>query len=135
MKPYRARFILGAVASISALTSACSPPMTPADLRSQTDGGRRFQFAQASSTVKACLVPALDQIKPFTLEPSTRPPMVRDLGGKTEIFAQDETITVYLVDLEVTSARSSQAAVYAKTSALLEHLAGAVRSCGGAPAS
>lgn len=118
---------------VAALLSGCAAATTPGDLRAQADGATRFQFSQTAASVKTCLVPALDKIKPFTLNPGTRPPSVRELGDKLEIFAQDETITLYVIDLNATGPRSSQTVAYAKTMALLDQLGAAARSCGGSP--
>lgn len=104
---------------------------SPAELRAQAQAARTYRFAQAAPAVKACMVGELDRLKPFTLEPGTRPPSVRELGARTEIFAQDESVTLYLVELAPAGPRASSAAIYATRTAIADQLAGAARICGG----
>jgi hypothetical protein len=132
MNPRTIRFIAPA-AALAALALLCGCQATarsPADMRAQASAPRLVRANQAAGAARPCLVAALDQVRPFTLEPGSRPVQVRELGGRTELFAQDESVTLYLVDLADGGARSSSAAIYAGTPAIADQVATAARSCG-----
>jgi len=122
---------IGGPAALLALLAGCNVTTTPADMRAQAKPPHQFQFAQPAASVKACLVAQLDKLQPFNVQPGlTRPPTIRDLGSKSEIFAQDETITLYVVDLEPAGARASVASAYATTRHVYDQIDAAARACG-----
>lgn len=121
-----------AISTAGLLLASCNVTATPADMRAKAEAPHQFRFAQPVTTVKGCMLAQLDKLQPFNLQPGlTRPPTVRDLGNKSEIFAQDETITLYVVDLESAGPRSTSASAYAATSHVYGQLDAAARSCGG----
>lgn len=93
---------------------------------------RQFQFAQAPASVRNCLLPLLDKLEPFNIQPGlTRPITVRDLGDKIEILSQDETITLYVIDLAKSAGAGSTAMAFAPTPTVLAQIETAARRCGG----
>jgi hypothetical protein len=110
--------------------AACAVPRAPADLRQQ-NAVRSYRFNQSLTATKACLIPGLDRLRPFTIPSTdTRPPSIRDIGGRTEIFAQDETITLYVVDLEPAGTTATTAGLYTATTRVTEQFDTIARGCG-----
>lgn len=123
----RVSFIFGAAFFLA----GCGTSRTPVDAR-QSATPHRISFAQSAPTVKACLVPGLDTIRPFNFPPAdTRPVTVRDLPNKSEIFALDEMITLYVVDLEPAGPTRSIATIYSVPDRITKQIDEIARSCGG----
>jgi hypothetical protein len=121
------------VAALGALIvlSACAAGRSPQDLRASPP--RQFQFGQPPAAVRNCILPGLDRLEPFNIQPGlTRPPQVRELGDKIEIFAQDETITLYVVDLTRAGRDGSSLSAYAPTTHVTSQIDAIARRCGAA---
>lgn len=111
--------------------SSCTAGRTPEDLRATPP--RQFQFSQQPVAVRNCILPGLDRLEPFNIQPGlTRPPQVRELGDKIEIFAQDEMITLYAIDIVKAGRDGSSLSAYAPTSHVISQIDAIARRCGGA---
>ena len=109
----------------------CQTSSSPTDAREMATAKQQFAFQQSAPMVKSCLLPVLDQLKLFPLDPlSTRPSQVRDLGNKTEIFAQDAMTTLYVVDIEAVGAKTTEAKSYAHNAQAAGQIAEAMKRCG-----
>jgi hypothetical protein len=123
--------VIAAVVGLAALLASCSANRSPEDVRKMV-APRQFQFNQPPAAVRNCILPLLDKLEPFNIQPGlTRPVTVRDLGEKIEIFSQDETITLYTIDLVKTTRDTSTATAYAPNSNVLSQIDATMRRCGG----
>lgn len=120
-----------ALALIAVALCGCGPPRTPGELAANATA-RAYAFPRTVEAVRDCMVPALDQIAPFNFPPNDRrPAQVRAIGGGFEIFAQDETITLYVVRLTPQGPRTS-AAISALRDGILTQIDAVARRCGSA---
>jgi len=58
-------------------------------------------MASNQSEAEQCLIPELDKLTPFSFPPDdTRPPTVRLLGTTLQIISIDESIPLYVVEID-----------------------------------
>lgn len=109
-------------------TAGCASSRTPTEMIESMPASSRFVTEASASAVRDCLMPKLDDLRPFALEPmSRRPALVRTVGATTQIFAQDDTFTLYVVEIAPRE-RGSAVAVFSKN--LAEQIAPIVSACG-----
>jgi hypothetical protein len=86
--------------SVLLFISACSVIRTPAELK-EVSPPLRFTFQSDPPETERSFIPELDKVAPFSFPANdTRPPTVRSLGSTIQIIAVDDTITLYVIEIE-----------------------------------
>jgi hypothetical protein len=117
---------------VAGLLAGCAGPATTPDQPRAKGVSREYAFGATLPQVRDCLLPKLDRLQPFNVQPGlTRSPTVRERAGGLEIIAQDETITLYVVTLSPSPSGHATNAEASSSVEIARQIDQAATQCGG----